>query len=395
MIRGLRRQAWVWAVTGLLVTTLVFFLLQRGSSGVSAHRWLPLPMFGNLLLVGYLVARLEDNRRTRDGRLLHSLGLGNGLTVFRGMELALLSGFLLIPQPSGWFAWLPMVLFTSAVILDFLDGYTARARDESTHLGEELEGLLDGAGMMIATLLAIRYGTLTWWFIPFGAARFLFLIGDRIRKQSGKPVHPLPASRSRRPIAGITMGFLSAALWPIVKPPGSILAGWLFLIPFCASFARDWMVVSGAMSPESPTYSNLRQQMNKVLIQHAPVGIRIALSGLLTWAGLLHLESYTDQIRFYAAAGFPKASLLAPAFLILQWAAVPLLLIGFAGRFVAFILVFPIGLTILGLGLDTLRAGLLVLDLMILMLGTGKGSLWKPSDQLFGRRAGGLKKDSR
>jgi hypothetical protein len=62
--------------------------------------------------------------------------------------------------------------------------------------------------------------------------------------------------------------------------------------------------------------------------------------------------------------------------------------LGFAGRFSALVLIFPLGFAILDLGLRPLLAISLVTDLGVLTLGTGVLSLWQPEKTFFGRRWG-------
>jgi CDP-diacylglycerol--glycerol-3-phosphate 3-phosphatidyltransferase len=339
----------------------------------------------------FLGSRLAHNTRVEDGKLLPRFGLGNSISIFRGFELILLTGFLFIPAPDGWTAWLPALLYTSADILDILDGYFARVRAEVTQLGGELEQLMDGAGLLIATLLAVHYGTLSWWFLPFGAARYLFLAGIWIRERRALRVYPLAESRSRRPIAGMTMGFMTVMLWPIVKPPASTLAGAIFLIPFGASFLRDWLVVSGTIDPCSQRYLQIRGTLESVLLRYGPVAMRTLLGLLLAWDVWLIFQNPAAGVAAFRMAGFPIPGVLVPLFAIIELAAIPLLVLGIAGRFTAFVLLFPIGLTTIQLGLTALRSSLLVTDLLTLMLGTGRYSLWEPSRAIFGRRLGSPK----
>jgi CDP-diacylglycerol--glycerol-3-phosphate 3-phosphatidyltransferase len=387
-IHRLRREAFIWLAVGLLMVSICYFTLESVNPGLQFPTWLPLPIAGTIALWRYLIQQLPGNRRSRDDRLLPQFGLGNSISILRGLELVLLTGFLLIPRPNGWTAWIPALLYTSADILDYVDGYAARVRDEVTQLGSELDQLLDGAGLLIATLLAIRYGTIPWWFLPIGAARYLFLAGIRIRERRGLPVYELTGSRSRRPIAGLTMGFMTAMLWPIIKPPASTLAGFLFMLPFGASFLRDWLVVSGMINPQSDWYLRLRRWLEVMLIDFLPVVVRFLLAGLLAldlWDTLLDLNRTVDT---FGMAAFPAPTAVVLIFSILKLTAIPMLLAGAAGRYVAFTLIFPIGLTIVFLGMTELKAGMLVGDLLTLMLGTGRGSIWEPSKKIFGRRAG-------
>jgi hypothetical protein len=48
-----------------------------------------------------------------------------------------------------------------------------------------------------------------------------------------------------RVIAGFQMGFVGIALLPVVKPPVTMLAAYVVMIPLLAGFVRDWMIVCG------------------------------------------------------------------------------------------------------------------------------------------------------
>jgi CDP-diacylglycerol--glycerol-3-phosphate 3-phosphatidyltransferase len=387
-VHSLRRRSLAWLFFGWLMTALCYFLLKAEDPTQQYWAFIIVPVSTMVVFWVFLAGHLQNNRRIRGGELLSHFGLGNAISIFRGLEVILLAGFIFIPQPQRWTAWIPAILYTSADILDYLDGYAARVRNEVTQLGEELDQLFDGAGLLVATVLAVQYGTLSWWFLPFGAARYLFLFGLWFRRKRGLPVYELTDSRSRRPIAGLTMGFMTAMLWPIVKPPASIIAGLLFMLPFGASFLRDWLVVSGSIDPQSERYLKLREWLEKLIIRYLPVVVRLILLGILGWDTWITFSHFDEQVAMFELAGFPAPSVSVPLFAIIKLAAIPLLFVGAAGRFVAFILIFPIGLTIVRVGVSELRIGLLVSDLLVLMLGTGKYSLWEPAKHLFGRRAG-------
>ena len=62
--------------------------------------------------------------------------------------------------------------------------------------------------------------------------------------------------------------------------------------------------------------------------------------------------------------------------------------LGIAGRAAAFVLLFPVGLSIAFGEFNPNRALALGGALTMLILGTGKFSLWQPEESLFSRRAG-------
>jgi len=63
-------------------------------------------------------------------------------------------------------------------------------------------------------------------------------------------VFALPASRVRRPLAALQMGFITFALTPLL--PGSRIdpLAALVLAPSLAVFLRDYLVVSGRLGAE-------------------------------------------------------------------------------------------------------------------------------------------------
>ncbi len=219
-----------------------------------ATRWLGLaaPTAGYSL--AFLKRNLARNRAAAAASIYPDLGAGTLVTLLRGILLAAVGGFLFSPRPHGPLAWAPAILFTAAMLLDFLDGYLARQSGRQSKLGEAFDLALDSLGMLIGSALAVWYRVLPWPFLTIGFAGLLFQLGRWAQRRSGREVRELPPSRSRRPIAGLMMGFLSAMLWPIVGPPVTTLAGLFFLAPLLASFARDWLVISGLVDPASAVY---------------------------------------------------------------------------------------------------------------------------------------------
>jgi CDP-diacylglycerol--glycerol-3-phosphate 3-phosphatidyltransferase len=231
--------------------------------------------------------------------------------------------------------------------------------------------------LLIAISLAVWYRTLPVWFLPIGMARYAFSFGIWLRHRKGLQVYPLPQSTSRRPIAGFTMGFTSAMLWPIVSPPGSVLAGLLFLVPFGASFTRDWLVVSGALDPNSTRYQKRRSALRSILLQWFPLILRIAF---VLAVGILILNWKCASDDAVTARNLADLTILLVGAIMIA--------LGFAGRFAALVIIFPLGFAIIDSGPRPLLVLSLLTNLSILLLGTGAGSLWKPEIKLFGRRWG-------
>lgn len=370
----------------MLLALVTASLLLLGYVGLRAQwaptyaaRWLGLAAAVSIYELGVLFRRLPLNRRPGDQQLLHELGLGTLATFFRGLMLSGAAGFVFLPRPPGLLAWAPMILFTLAELLDYVDGYLARKTDHMTRLGESLDLEFDNLGMLIGSGLAVWYRVLPWPYLIIGAAGYLFRLGVWVRRRSSKPARELHASTSRRPIAGLMMGYLSVMLWPIVEPPATTLAGLFFLVPFLASFTRDWLMVSGAIEPHGERYVRWRMQARSVLLRWVPLPVRALL--VLT----LILQSADGSARLGDA-------------LILRESVWPLITLeaflgvviglGIAGRAAAFVLLFPVGLSIAFGEFNPNRALALGGALTMLILGTGKFSLWQPEESLFSRRAG-------
>ena len=187
-------------------------------------------------------------------KVLHSnLGYGTWITITRAMLIAILAGYLFQPWPqsrlfSGRLSWTPGTLYLTASLLDYLDGRAARAGKHETRLGAFLDINIDALGMLIAPLLAVWYGQLPVAYLSVGAAYYLLVFGIRLRKKYSKPVFKVKPRRSARIIAGFQMGFVGIALLPVISPPITTAAAYIFMIPLLAGFAKDWMIAGGYTS---------------------------------------------------------------------------------------------------------------------------------------------------
>jgi CDP-diacylglycerol--glycerol-3-phosphate 3-phosphatidyltransferase len=377
-LEQLQRQ---WA---LLAALAGFSTLAVGAALWSSEHALRWGLISGVVLVYQFIftrRRLAANHRVGEVELLPTFGAGSVLTILRGVFIAWTAGFLFSPRPVSLIAWAPVVLYTAAIILDLVDGYAARVVNKATELGSALDTELDALGLLVAISLAVWYGALPVWFLPIGAARYAFMFGIWLRQRQGLPVYPLPESTSRRPIAGLTMGFTSAMLWPIVFQPGTTLAGLIFLAPFAAGFTRDWLVVSGALDPKSARYLRWRRDLRLILLQWFPLAMRISLvlalsAMILTWLDLLGGP--------YVAAPLPDTFTV-----LLLVLGTLMIALGLAGRIAAFLMIFPLSFTIIDVGLRPVLTMMLLAVLAILLLGTGALSLWKPEKRIFGRRWGG------
>jgi len=377
---------------------------QDARASLNRRWWTVVIVFGLSLGLGYLVNQttrwvviativvayelwllrryLPYNHRQNDSKLLPSLGTGNALTMFRGLLLAWLAGFIVSPWPTGTMVFLPFFLYVLAALADGIDGYLARRTNHTTRLGEILDIEFDALGILLATALAINYGQLPWGFLILGLARYLFVFGIWWRNRQGKPVVDLPFSVTRRLLAGFQMGFIAVMLWPGVHPPATTLAGIVFAIPFLTIFIRDWLIVSGRIDPTAPTYLTIRRKLVIWLTYWLPVLLRIVAAVTTTSLVITSVFPIPDSATLNEVDPF-LTSIVG-----LTFTSMLLVVFGAAGRLATLGLIPLATAFILGTGLDFSNGLMLSSTIAIMLLGTGAFSLWKPEDRFLNRRAG-------
>jgi CDP-diacylglycerol--glycerol-3-phosphate 3-phosphatidyltransferase len=360
----LRRE---WALIALLAGGLVlggFALLRSLWGDALAGRWVLAAAAGQGWVLGVLWRGLPDNHRREEEALLPTLGAGNLATTLRGVLIGLLAGFLLVPRPTtGISAWAPAALYTLAILADYLDGFLARVTGHTTALGERLDTGFDALGILVAPLLGVFYGQLPVWYLLVSAARYLFVFGSWWLKRRGHTLYNLDDSPTRRAMAGLQMGVISVALWPLFTPPATTIAATLLMLPFIGGFVRDWLVVSGRIDPSSASYRSRTELVRRIVTHWLPVLLR---------AGVVAA----------ALAEMVRLRLWVVGMLVL------LLALGAAGRIAALGLLVLTGLVIMSGGLTPVRVALLVGTIALMFTGSGALSLWQPEDAFLRWRAG-------
>ena len=245
MFHRYRQHRYVAAVffAGLLLLSVGYALLQSAWIPENACRW----TCTAVLALPVLIWRILIAFAKEPGKLPEPYfpGLANQLTIFRGLLICPLTGFLFLNLPEGFLAWLPGCLYSTALIIDGFDGYLARFRKETSAFGTFLDRDLDALGTLIGVLLAVHYARLPDWYILAGIAYYLFACEEWWREKRGRPLHPLPASRYRRHVAVVQSVFIALALLPVTVLPKSDITAALVMIPVLAGFLRDWWIVAG------------------------------------------------------------------------------------------------------------------------------------------------------
>lgn len=350
-----------------------------------------LPLTTTIFCLIILWRGLSDNHREGESQLLPSLGLGNHLTLLRGLAISLVAGFIFVSRPSGWLAWLPMFLYTFADIADYFDGYLARVTHHTTKLGSKLDIEFDGLGMLVVTVLGIWYGMLPLWYILLGIARPWFIFGLWRRAQQGKPIFEMVPSIHRRIFAGFQMGFMSAVLWPIIPPSMTYIAGTIFGLATGLGFIRDWLTVNGHLSPTNPTFQRWWQQLVLLCKNWLPLSLRLLLpiTIIMIYAPFSNKVAPSMWADLMASWGMSGTVFWAGLLGITGIVGTLLVTAGVTGRLMSLLLVYPIGFDMATIGLTLWNGMATAAVIYLMLLGMGPFTLWQPEEQFIMKRLGG------
>jgi uncharacterized protein (TIRG00374 family) len=226
----------------------------------------------------------------------------------------------------------------------------------------------DALGVLVACAVAVGTRRLPAYYLVAGAAYYLFQLGLWCRGRRGRPIYPAGSRTFARLMAGFEMGFLGIALLPIFSNEVLSVVAPVFLLPLLAGFVWDWRVMRGSVSAAA-----IRCWETRVLTLAAK-GPPVLRGGFLVAGGGLLVSS--------PAASFSGS--------VLVLAGLGLLVVaGVAGRTAALLLSLVLAYQASVAGISFFLMTTLVGTLLILMTGTGDGSLWRPEDAfLLGQPAG-------
>ncbi len=292
----LQRNALFVLVSHGAIITFVFLILSRLYYYSGALSWFVVTCLLCLFIHIQLWLNLKFNHSPEDARPNSTLGLANHITLTRGLLLCLIAGM----YPSinevtdftlsiaGYIAGTTYIISSC---LDGIDGYVARKKGLVTLLGERLDTRIDALGILIASLLAIRLERIPEIYILTGLVYYFFIAGKWYRKIRGKALVPLQFRPFARVIAGVQMGFLGAALLPILPDYPVQLASVIFMTPLLLGFIWDWMVVSGHSKNKGLIILPHLTQKVITLIQ---INSRIAVS--ISGISLLFSDIYSGSL---------------------------------------------------------------------------------------------------
>lgn len=353
---------------GLAIIFATFFNIKNFTS-FNAFQYLLFTGGIWLFVCGQLWKRRELNRPAENADPYPTLGWANRLTLLRGGLIALTGGFLFQSQAVGLAAWIPGLLYTLAAILDRMDGFVARRSKQTSLLGNELDTVYDALGLLIAPVLAVGYGKIHWSFLLVSAAYYIFMWGLYWRTTHKLPVYPLLPSMLRRTLAGFQMGFVAFILLPCFHAPLTMVIGIAFMLPILAGFIVDWLVVSGRISSTTNTthFFNRIAQCSQHIFQ--PL-----LRAVLCIALLLLVNN-----------GSSFSSALLQGILLVAGCMV---MLGLAARAAALAILVLVTLAQGDNTVNAIVAAIVFASVWLMLLGSGRFSLWQWDDQWVNRRDG-------
>jgi CDP-diacylglycerol--glycerol-3-phosphate 3-phosphatidyltransferase len=374
VLTRLRRICCILGGAGLLLLAGGACLLAAVWGQAAAVRWSVQAGAVMVVVLIRLEASLELNRHPSGTRLLTSLGAANTLTLARAALTAVMAGFLFQDLPGdgqgAWLRWAPGSLYLLAVIMDYADGWIARATGTETRLGEFLDTEVDALGLLVACLLLVTCGKAPTAFLSVGIGYYGIRAAARIRSWSGRRIGEVAPRADARMVAGSAMGYAAAALLPVLSSEATTLAAWVMATVFLSGMIKDWLIICGHASPEGRFRGERTRAIETAIARTLPIFLRVAVAGgvLLfisepcpagggaAWAGVLILGTLCTLGVAARAAGMILSCIMA----------------GFVTA------------TCNGPG-----AGLtLTASVFLMMTGAGHPRIWQPEDAFFLKKRG-------
>jgi CDP-diacylglycerol---glycerol-3-phosphate 3-phosphatidyltransferase len=369
-----------FGMVALCCATAIIALQQRSTDALT---WLALSSLLWAFVWQQCWQRRAYNRVSDSAELFPTLGLANELSLFRGWLIAGTGGFLAITTPSPSLALIPALLYSIAAICDRLDGWMARRTQRPTQLGAALDTTYDALGLAVAPMLAVSYGKVPSAYLLVSAAYYAFVAGLAWRQRQHKPVFPLLPSTLRRTLAGMQMGFIAATLWPTMPAPLSQVASIIFMTPLLLGFAVDWLVVSGRIDATSKTAVLLYQRLPVIAARWLLPALRcLLLLCFWRWASSREFDVRTFSSSLSSFSSFSFVPFIAMLVSVVS------IVLGCLAQLAATALLLLFALTFSSHPLTTDAMLVTIVAALILLLGSGKFSLWQYDQQWLERHDG-------
>jgi CDP-diacylglycerol--glycerol-3-phosphate 3-phosphatidyltransferase len=243
--QALERRCQRAAALGAVALLAAAAAVGARGEGLRAAAFLATALGAWTFVVGTLWRGRGDN--VRHGRLQGELGAATSVTLVRGWLISAVAGFLVLPA-AGPLAWAPGFLYSFAAVGDGIDGALARRTGTSSRLGATLDVSTDALGLLAAPAVGVCWGRLPPWYLLLAAAYPLFQGGVRLRMALGRPTFPqrLRGDPRARFFAGVQMGVVASALYPVLPLALTWTAATLAMLPTLLLFAGEWRTVTRA-----------------------------------------------------------------------------------------------------------------------------------------------------
>ncbi len=178
-----------------------------------------------------------------------SFGPANQATLARGGLVALL--FALIGDSTA--AWLAVVVASTALALDGLDGWLARRCNVASDFGARFDMETDALLLVALTVLAWQYAKAGPWILLAGLMRYLFVASSVVLPFLARS---LPPKRRRQTAFVVQAIALIVCISPVVVPPVSGAIALIGLALLTLSFAIDVVYLArgtGNLVGQSPS----------------------------------------------------------------------------------------------------------------------------------------------
>jgi CDP-diacylglycerol--glycerol-3-phosphate 3-phosphatidyltransferase len=325
-----------------------------------------------------LARALELNHGPGDAGLRPSLGTANLITLLRAALTAALAGFLFQDSPVGagsiW-SWLPGLLCLTTAVMDYADGYVARATGTVTRLGEVLDTEVDALGLLVAALLLVSAERAPLPYLWVGCGYYSLQAAIWVRQATGRPIARVGPRAGARWMAGCEMGFAAAALLPAFEPEATHPAAWVMAMGLLVSLGKDWLVVCGYATPEGRPNSRGWKILEQALVGLLPVMLRAAVAGGVT----------ISLFGWLAGDGVPVSNRLITAIFL---SAGTMCVLGVAGRFAGMILSLLIAAWLIPAAPGLTSSVTLAAALGLMLTGAGHPRLCQPEDRFVMARHG-------
>ena len=221
---------------GSAVTAKLIGLVVVVATATAARAWLPVgdryavkaaALFAAImgLSIGFL----------RQHHPFARFGAANQITTLRAILVALVAGLVgELRMPA--MADAAVAASLAVVLLDGVDGWTARRQRIASPFGARFDMEIDALLILALSVLVWRYAKAGGWVIASGLLRYVFVAAGAVMPWLRGA---LPASRRRQVICVVQIAALTLAMVPSIEPPVSTRLAATALLALCSSFLFD------------------------------------------------------------------------------------------------------------------------------------------------------------